>query len=501
MGNLDADGTPDLAVANADSDDVSFLRAVGDGSFSSPVSHATGQSPTAVVIGDLNGDRKPDLAVANDNVSSPEVSILLGDGTGAFAAATSLPVGGNPFGLAIGDLNADHVMDLVVTDASADRVVALIGTGGGAFAPAAGFPAGGRGFTVALGDLNADGKPDVAVPNWDGASVSVLAGDGAGAFGAPVSFPAGGKPYAVAIGDLDADGRPDLAVTKDSFLAGNVSVLLNTSEPGLSLKPGGFEFGDQAVGTASPSKTVAVTNTGDAPLVVSGTALIGPDADEFVKSGDGCTGIPLAAGGHCTIGVRFAPVAERDASATLRILSNAPAGPASFTLTGTGTPAPPPPAGPPGSDGTDGAPGAQGAPGTNGTNGPAGAQGPAGTNGAAGANGHDGATGPTGPAGPQGRAGRDALVTCKPGKAKRGKVKVTCKVSFTAASSSRVVRARLSRGSHIYAAGRRTVRGAASGLVRLHSRRGLRAGRYRLLLTFADGRGNETVITQRVRVR
>jgi hypothetical protein len=350
----------------------------------------------------------------------------------------------------------------------------------------------------------------VALPNFDGATVSVLAGDGAGAFAAPVSFPVGGKPYAVAIGDLDADGRPDLAVTKDSFLEGNVSVLLNTSQPGLSLKPDGFEFGGQAVGTASPSRTVNLTNTGDAPLVVSGTAVIGPDADEFVKSGDGCTGIPLAAGGHCSIGMRFAPVAVGDAGATLRILSNAPAGPASFTLTGTGTPAPPPPAGPPGSDGTDGAPGAPGTNGTNGTNGATGAtgaQGPSGTNGtngvngAAGANGHDGATGPTGPAGPQGRAGRDALVTCKPGKAKRGKVKVTCKVSFTAAGSSRVVRARLSRGSHVYAGGRRNVHGGAKASVRLSARRTMRAGRYRLLLTFVDGHGRQTVISQRVTVR
>jgi hypothetical protein len=379
-----------------------------------------------------------------------------------------------------------------------------MGTGGGAFAPAAGFPAGGRGFALAIGDLNADGRPDVAVPNFDDATVSVLAGDGTGAFAAPVGFPVGGKPYAVAIGDLDADGRPDLAVTKDSFLAGNVSVLLNTSEPGLSLKPEGFEFGGQAVGTSSASRTVNVTNTGDAPLVVSGTRMIGPDADEFVKSGDGCTGIPLAARGHCSVGVRFAPVAEGDAGATLRILSNAPGGPASFTLSGRGTPAPPPPAGPPGTDGTDGAPGAQGTPGTNGTNGLAGARGPAGTNGSNGtngANGHDGATGPAGPAGPQGRAGRDALVTCKPGKVKRGKVKVTCKVAFTAASSSRAVRARLSRGSRVYADGRRAVRGGASGRVRLHARRGLRPGRYRLLLTFVDGHGRRTVITQRVRVR
>jgi hypothetical protein len=92
-------------------------------------------------------------------------------------------------------------------------------------------------------------------------------------------------------------------------------------------------------------------------------------------------------------------------------------------------------------------------------------------------------------------------VTCKPGKVKHGKVKVTCKVSFTAAGSSRAVRARLSRGSRVYAGGRRSVRGGARASVRLTARRGLRAGRYRLLLTFVDGHGRQTVISQRVRVR
>jgi hypothetical protein len=341
------------------------------------------------------------------------------------------------------------------------------------------------------------------VPNFDSATVSVLAGDGAGAFAAPVSFPVGGKPYAVAIGDLDADGRPDLAVTKDSFLAGNVSVLLNTSQPGLSLKPGGFEFGGQAVGTASASQTVNVTNTGDAPLVVSDTAVIGPDADEFVKSGDGCTGIPVAAGDHCSLSVRFAPIAEGDAGATLRIMSNAPSGPVTVALSGSATPAPPPPAGPPG------APGSNGTNGTNGTNGAAGAQGLTGAPGAPGANGHDGANGQTGaagatgPAGPRGARGRDALVTCKAGKAKRGKVKVkvTCKVKFTAASSSRIVRAWLARGSRVYASGQRAVRGGARGIVRLHRIRRVRAGRYTLLLSFVDRHGKATVITQRVAVR
>jgi hypothetical protein len=92
-------------------------------------------------------------------------------------------------------------------------------------------------------------------------------------------------------------------------------------------------------------------------------------------------------------------------------------------------------------------------------------------------------------------------VTCKPGKVKRGKVKVTCAVKFTAGRSSRRVLARLTRGSRVYASGQRGVRGSARGTVSLRQVRRLRSGRYRLVLTFVDAHGHASVISQRVAVR
>ena len=64
--------------------------------------------------------------------------------------------------------------------------------------------------------------------------------------------------------------------------------------------------------------------------------------------------------------------------------------------------------------------------------GPAGPTGPAGTPGADGAAGQPGATGrDRRPPGQAGAPGRDAVVTCTPGKAKKGKVSVTCGVKLT----------------------------------------------------------------------
>src|SRR4051812_27622102 len=64
----------------------------------SPV--AVGTSPVSVAVGDFNADGRLDLAVAN--FSSNSVSILLGNGSGGFTQAAGSPVGvGNiPFSVA-----------------------------------------------------------------------------------------------------------------------------------------------------------------------------------------------------------------------------------------------------------------------------------------------------------------------------------------------------------------------------------------------------------------
>ncbi len=109
----------------------------------------------------------------------------------------------------------------------------------------------------------------------------------------------------------------------------------------------------------------------------------------------------------------------------------------------------------------------------------AGPQGPAGPTGGTGGT---GATGATGAAGATGPAGRDAVVTCVPGKAKGGKVKVTCSVKVASASA-------------VSAVFRRGGRAVASRRGRVVSVR-LARGRYRLVVRY----GSKTVV-QRLNVR
>ncbi len=103
IGDLDGVNGPDLAVANASSDNVSVLLNQGDGTFATAVAYTAGNGPVSVAIGDLDGVNGPDLAVAN--VSSDDVSVLLNQGDGTFAAAVAYAAGNGAASVAIGDLD------------------------------------------------------------------------------------------------------------------------------------------------------------------------------------------------------------------------------------------------------------------------------------------------------------------------------------------------------------------------------------------------------------
>jgi hypothetical protein len=76
---------------------------------------------------------------------------------------------------------------------------------------------------VAIEDLNADGIADLVVTNGCAGTVTVREGMGAGVLGKRVDFVAGDLPIYIVSRDLNGDGRPDLAISGAS-----VTVLLST---------------------------------------------------------------------------------------------------------------------------------------------------------------------------------------------------------------------------------------------------------------------------------
>src|SRR5262249_37417686 len=155
----------------------------GNGTFGSPINMSAGTNPLALAVGDVDRDGSPDLAVAN--FGGNNVSLLFNGsnppGTGSFQNAVNFPVGGGAFSVAVRVLTGAGTPALAVANYSDSTVSVLLGNGNGTFQNAVNLTTDIKPQSVAVADLNGDGIPDLVTANLSG-SVSVLLGNGNGTF-------------------------------------------------------------------------------------------------------------------------------------------------------------------------------------------------------------------------------------------------------------------------------------------------------------------------------
>jgi hypothetical protein len=256
----------------------------------------------------------------------------------SFLPAVTYASGGyEPMAVAVGDVNGDGILDIVVANFCRDgdscpngdayvcysseycshgAVGVLLGNGDGTFQPPVTYESGEyMAYSVALGDLNGDGKLDLVLVNACGTfptsydcpygTIDIMFGNGDGTFGSPWSIPLGSwYPVSVAMGDVNGDGHLDVAVASVcrerstcslngcTCPAGSVEVLLN----------GGYGnwIGSQFYDSGGPwGRSVAladVNRDGKLDVLAANSGAIGV----LLGNGDGTfqTAVPYGPGGE-----------------------------------------------------------------------------------------------------------------------------------------------------------------------------------------------------------
>ena len=187
----------------------------GQGHFAAPTEYSIPTSPTTLIAGDVNGTGRVDLAVPY--ASQAGLILLRNIGNGAFFSARTT-VATNAQGMVSADFNHDGKPDVAVVNAPScaapcnGTVSVFPGSGSTYFNPPARYSIGMHGAAIAVGDVNHDGFLDLVVTNataGDNSDVAVLLGTASGGFQAARNYKLGALSQDVFLVDVNKDGKLD----------------------------------------------------------------------------------------------------------------------------------------------------------------------------------------------------------------------------------------------------------------------------------------------------
>jgi hypothetical protein len=175
-----------------------------------------GGSPTHMEAYDINGDGWNDIISSYPNARfSDGFRINFSDGSGGFLTAVKYDGGQNTNDVMVGDVDNDHLPDILTADSYSMAITVHKNLGNGVFPKQPLYETGNSiAGCVDAADIDGDGDLDVVVSAWGRAGVGVtvkyLLNNGDGSFGPGITCSIRGGGVQAKFRDLNGDNKPDI---------------------------------------------------------------------------------------------------------------------------------------------------------------------------------------------------------------------------------------------------------------------------------------------------
>jgi hypothetical protein len=214
LADLNGDTMPDIVVANFVHNNVGVFLNTGTGTFANEVTYPAGIEPLFLALADINDDHRIDTVVANQ--ISDTISLLMNASSGTFLPKIDLILASAsaPSAVVLHGLNNDTQLDIIVVNPNTGVFCVFLNNGDGRFLSPTNYVTGDGSYPISLAvnDMNADKIPDILVSYDALNTIGVYLNTGNGTFLLQATHPTGSLPYWILAEDVNNDQSPDIVV-------------------------------------------------------------------------------------------------------------------------------------------------------------------------------------------------------------------------------------------------------------------------------------------------